>query len=70
MIKENFKDLKTSATLKINEISKDLENQGKKVYKFGFGQSPFMIPEDIINELKKNAHQMFSCRTSGAQNNF
>tara|TARA_Y100001970_G_scaffold246050_1_gene313599 strand:- start:439 stop:1665 length:1227 start_codon:yes stop_codon:yes gene_type:complete len=56
MIKDNFKDLKTSATLKINEISKDLENQGKEVYKFGFGQSPFTVPEDIINELKKNAH--------------
>ena len=49
MIKDNFKDLKTSATLKINEISKDLENQGKEVYKFGFGQSPFTVPEDIIN---------------------
>ena len=57
MIKNNFKDLKTSATLRINEISKELQNQGKEIYKFGFGQSPFMIPENIITELKKNAHQ-------------
>ncbi len=57
MIKNSFKDLKTSATLRINEISKELQNQGKEIYKFGFGQSPFMIPENIITELKKNAHQ-------------
>ena len=57
MIKNSFKDLKTSATLRINEISKELQNQGKEIYKFGFGQSPFMIPENIITELKRNAHQ-------------
>ena len=57
MIKENIKSLKTSATLKINEISKNLESKGKKIYKFGFGQSPFMIPEEVVNELKKNAHK-------------
>ena len=56
MIKNIFKDLKTSATLRINEISKNFESQGKEVYKFGFGQSPFMVPEDVINALKKNAH--------------
>tara|TARA_B100001250_G_scaffold410314_1_gene436501 strand:+ start:296 stop:1522 length:1227 start_codon:yes stop_codon:yes gene_type:complete len=56
MIKDNFKDLKTSATLRINEISKNLESQGKEIYKFGFGQSPFMIPDDVISELKKNAY--------------
>ena len=57
MIKENIKSLKPSATLKINEISKNLESKGKKIYKFGFGQSPFMIPEEVVNELKKNAHK-------------
>ena len=30
MIKDIFQNLKTSSTLRINEISKDLENQGKK----------------------------------------
>ena len=29
----------------------------QKIYKFGFGQSPFKVPEDVVNELKKNAHQ-------------
>ena len=44
MIKSIVKNLKPSATLRINEISKDLETKGKKIFKFGFGQSPFQIP--------------------------
>ncbi len=57
MIKDIVKNLKTSSTLRINEISKKLESDGKKIYKFGFGQSPFKVPEDVIDELKNNAHQ-------------
>ena len=41
----------------INETSRKLEEQGKKIYKFGFGQSPFKVPEDVVIELKDNAHQ-------------
>ena len=41
----------------INETLERLEEQGKKIYKFGFGQSPFKVPEDIVRELKNNAHQ-------------
>jgi aspartate aminotransferase len=43
--------------LLINETSRRLEAQGKKIYKFGFGQSPFKVPENIVKELKDNAHQ-------------
>ena len=57
MIKNHVKNLKISSTLRINEISKDLEAKGKKVFKFGFGQSPFEIPENIILELKNNANK-------------
>ena len=57
MIKKKIKNLNLSATLKINEISKNLENEGKEVIKFGFGQSPFNIPDTIVDELKKNAFQ-------------
>ena len=55
MIKEFIKNLKPSATLRINEQSKKLEMEGKKIFKFGFGQSPFQIPPDVVNELKNNA---------------
>ena len=39
------------------ESSADLEDQGKNVYKFGFGQSPFPVPETVIDELKKYANE-------------
>ncbi len=55
MIKDIVKNLEVSSTLRINELSKELESKGKKVFKFGFGQSPFKIPEDVIDELKNNA---------------
>jgi aspartate aminotransferase len=57
MLKDIVKSLKPSSTLKINEISKELENKGEKIFKFGFGQSPFQVPQDIVNELKNNAYQ-------------
>ncbi len=57
MIKDTIKNLSLSATLKINEKSKVIENQGKNIIKFGFGQSPFPVPDSIVEELKKNAYQ-------------
>ena len=57
MIKDIVKNLKPSSTLRINEISKKLESDGKKIYEFGFGQSPFQVPIDVIDELKNNAYQ-------------
>ena len=57
MIKDIVKNLKISSTLRINEISKDLESKGEKIFKFGFGQSPFEIPENIVLELKNNANK-------------
>ena len=57
MLKNLVKDLRPSSTLAINEASRKLEEQGKKIFKFGFGQSPFKIPNDIVEELKNNAHQ-------------
>ena len=56
-VKKNILKLKESATLAINEKSKELIRNGKKVYRFGFGQSPFEIPEKIIKTLKENAHK-------------
>jgi len=57
MLKDLVKNLKPSSTLLINETSRKLEEQGKNIYKFGFGQSPFKVPEDVVEELKNNAHQ-------------
>ena len=61
MIKEklnvNLKHVKPSATLVINELSSQLANDGIEVFKLGFGQSPFPVPESIVQALKNNAHQ-------------
>ena len=55
LIKKNLTRLKPSATLSINEKSKRLISEGKKVYRFGFGQSPFPVPNKIVSVLKENA---------------
>ena len=57
MLKDIVKNLEPSSTLKINEISRQLEEKGEKIFKFGFGQSPFQVPTDVVKKLKDNAHQ-------------
>ena len=55
IIKDQISKLRPSATLAINEMSNKLRESGKKIYKFGFGQSPFPIPESVVSALKDNA---------------
>ena len=57
LIKQNIKDLLPSSTLLINEKCKDMAKDGKKIYQFGFGQSPFPVPKKIIKALQINAYQ-------------
>ena len=66
-IKNNINDIKTSATLAINELSYKLEKEGKEIYKFGLGQSPFPIPKIIVKELKKNSHQKDYLNVAGLE---
>lgn len=53
----NIRGLKKSATLAINEKSREIQEAGKKVYRLGFGQSPFPVPEPVVQALRDNAHQ-------------
>ena len=55
LLAKNFMNVKASSTLEINEISKDLINSGKEIFKFGLGQSPFPVPSVITEELRKFA---------------
>ena len=57
IVKDFTSHLKPSATLAINEESKRLEKKGKKIYKFGFGQSPFPVPNSVVEELKRFSHK-------------
>ena len=53
----NVRGLPISATLAINELSNRLRREGRKVYRLGLGQSPFPVPQPVVDELKANAHQ-------------
>ena len=53
----NVRGLKPSSTLAINERSNQLREQGRTVYKLGLGQSPFPIPEPVVETLRSNAFQ-------------
>lgn len=53
----NVRGLPLSPTLAINELSKNLQRAGKKIYKLGLGQSPFPVPEPVVQALRDNATQ-------------
>lgn len=50
-----FRRVKESQTLLINRASIERKKRGLKTYKFGFGQSPFLPPPFVTEELIKNA---------------
>ena len=47
--------LRPSATLAINELSAKLIAQGRDVFRMGFGQSPFPVPEEVVAALRSHA---------------
>ena len=53
----NVRGLPQSATLAINEKSDELRKQGKQIFKLGLGQSPFPVPQPVVDELKVHAHE-------------
>lgn len=53
----NVRGMKPSATLQINEMSNALQQQGRHVYRFGLGQSPFPVPDEVVDALRINAFQ-------------
>ncbi len=51
----NVRGMGLSATLAINERSLQLRDQGRTVYRMGLGQSPFPVPNSIVEALRLNA---------------
>lgn len=49
--------LSQSATLAINERSNALQREGRHIYRFGLGQSPFPVPTEVVNTLRLYAHE-------------
>lgn len=56
-INPTLEGLGLSETLAINEISKRLQAEGRSLYKFGLGQSPFPVPESVVAALRLYAPQ-------------
>ncbi|MDT8394715.1 MAG: aminotransferase class I/II-fold pyridoxal phosphate-dependent enzyme, partial [Bacteroidales bacterium] len=53
----NVRGLESSATLAINEKSKQMIDGGREVFRLGLGQSPFPVPDEVAEALRRNAHQ-------------
>jgi aspartate aminotransferase len=51
------RELALSATLAIHEHSERLIAQGHTVFRMGFGQSPFPVPEIVVAALRWHAHE-------------
>ncbi len=48
---------KHSETLLINQLSQSRSDNNQQVFKFGFGQSPFPVPDEIVQSLADAAHR-------------
>ncbi|WP_087464620.1 pyridoxal phosphate-dependent aminotransferase [Oleiphilus messinensis] len=53
----NVRGILPSATLRINELSNKLKSEGKEIFKLGLGQSPFPVPEVVVESLRQHAHE-------------
>ena len=53
----NVRGLGTSATLSIKQRVNQLRRDGREVYDFGLGQSPFPVPEPVVEALREAAPQ-------------
>jgi aspartate aminotransferase len=53
----NVRGLEQSATIDINDRCRQLQREGKQVYRLGLGQSPFPVPVPVVEELRQHAHE-------------
>ncbi|MEP1594369.1 MAG: pyridoxal phosphate-dependent aminotransferase, partial [Halieaceae bacterium] len=61
----NVRGMPRSATVAINERCNELLASGREIFKLGLGQSPFPVPDFVVDELKVNAHQKDYLPVSG-----
>lgn len=57
--------MNVSPTLAMNNLMKKREIEGLPIYKLGFGQSPFPVPDIMVEELQKKAHVKDYLHTQG-----
>jgi len=63
----SVRGLPPSATVAINERSDALRRAGRRILKLGLGQSPFPVPECVVDELRRNAHRKEYLPVKGLQ---
>ena len=51
----NVRGLSPSASLGVHELSAELIRNGRDIFKLGLGQSPFPMPEPVVEALRQNA---------------
>jgi aspartate aminotransferase len=51
----NVRGMRSSATVAINERLNELAFSGREVFKLGLGQSPFPVPDVVVEELRRHA---------------
>jgi len=66
-IKSKIRNIIPSATLAINEQSAEMIAQGRHVVRFGFGQSPFPVPDVVRESLRTSAHEKAYLPVKGLQ---
>lgn len=57
MVNPAISALGGSPTLAINERCARMRKEGKRIYHLGFGESPFPVPEQVVEALKQHAHE-------------
>jgi len=51
-----YRQVAASPTLLMNTLAKKLAAENKKIFKFGFGQSPFLPPQRVLKALQNATH--------------
>jgi aspartate aminotransferase len=51
----SLRGMRSSATVAINERSDELRRRGREIFKLGLGQSPFPVPEVVVQALREHA---------------
>lgn len=67
ILNTTIQKLKESATLAINQAAKKLRSEGKEVFHFGFGQSPFPVADLVQEELSRHTDKKEYLPTLGLE---
>jgi aspartate aminotransferase len=67
LVDKHLQEIKVSPTLSSKEKCRSIVKQGKQIFDFGLGQSPFPIPQRMVNALKINASKKDYLPVAGLQ---